>query len=104
MYKTLLKKGTAVALALVMATSTIANFPVTAHTTEEAANPYVTGGRIRNTEKVPLNWDLAHATCEACGVVEPLEFDLNRPWYQDEEGTITSTPQQVLVLCQVRIV
>jgi len=88
MYKTLLKKGTAIALALVMATSTIANFPVTAHTTEEVANPYVTGGRIRNTETVPLNWDLAHATCEACGVVEQLEFDPNRPWYQDDEGTI----------------
>jgi len=88
MYKTLLKKGTAVALALVMASSTIANFPVTALTPEEVTNPYVTGGRIRNTETVPLNWDIAHATCEACGVVEPLEFDPNRPWYQDEEGII----------------
>jgi len=90
-----LKKLLATAMALVMTASTLASFPVTAFAhecntcgvsnntiQEEEVNPYVTGGRIRNTETVALNWDANFTS------VDGIEFDPDRPWTEDEYGTI----------------
>jgi len=91
MYKTRLRKALACTLALVMAVSTLVGFPSTVFAEEgtsggrntetvslqsQEENPFVTGGRVRNTETVGLGWDSLP------------EFDPNRPWYQDEDGTI----------------
>ena len=60
------KKVTAASLALLMTFTTLASFSTTevraatASTTAVAQedNPFVTGGRIRNTETVSLTWDV----------------------------------------------
>jgi len=111
MYKIKAKKFLAVALALVMAASTLAGFPaavfacdgcgVSQNQTPPAStenNPHVTGGRVRNTETIPLNWDLEEGVSggrvattndgNTYGAEPKPEFDPNRHWTQDEDGTI----------------
>jgi len=59
----MIRKLTAIALSAIMALSSMPVVYASQPQAETAiANPYVTGGRIRNTETVPLNWDLEEPT------------------------------------------
>jgi len=80
MYKTKLKRSIAVALALIMAAPALVSYPSTiVYATPQPNNSTISTGRV--TENNP------HATGGRIRGAE-TEFDPNRPWTQDEEGTI----------------